>query len=59
MDKIFGNYGLRVDIIDPADLARNLRKTLRSEKYEKILFTAEQLRFSDDQVGELVFQHSS
>lgn len=50
MVKIFSSYGLRVEVIDHDEVARNLGKTLESKKYEKILFVAEQLRFSDAQV---------
>lgn len=46
--------GFRVDMISFEDVSRNLGKQLPSEHYKNILFVAEQLRFSDDQVRQLV-----
>ncbi|KAI6694692.1 hypothetical protein NL676_022402 [Syzygium grande] len=50
MDKLFMSNGFRVDIINYNEVARNLGKQLTSEEYRKILFVAEQLRFSDAQM---------
>ncbi|XP_059438931.1 O-methyltransferase 1, chloroplastic [Corylus avellana] len=50
MDKLFMSNGFRVDMISYEDVARNLGKQLASEQYKNILFVAEQLRFSDDQM---------
>uniref|UniRef100_A0A2P2QT96 Uncharacterized protein n=1 Tax=Rhizophora mucronata TaxID=61149 RepID=A0A2P2QT96_RHIMU len=50
MDKLFMSNGFRVDIISYAEVARSLGKELSPEPYKNILFVAEQLRFSEDQV---------
>lgn len=59
MDKLFMSNGFRVDMISYEDVARNLGKQLASEQYKNILFVAEQLRFSDDQVRQLVSHYNS
>jgi hypothetical protein len=55
MDKLFMSNGFRVDMISYEDVAMNLGKQLAAGHYKNILFAAEQLRFSDDQVRRLVF----
>ncbi|XP_030543262.1 O-methyltransferase 1, chloroplastic isoform X1 [Rhodamnia argentea] len=50
MDKLFMSNGFRVNIISYDEVARNFGKQLTSEEYSKILFVAEQLRFSDAQM---------
>lgn len=50
MDKLFMSNGFRVDMISYEDVARNLGKQLGSGQYKNIMFVAEQLRFSDDQM---------
>lgn len=42
--------GFRVEIIGYNDIARNLDSELVTEEYTNVLFVAEHLRFSDDQV---------
>lgn len=59
MDKLFMSNGFRVDMISYEDVARNLSKQLASGQYKNILFVAEQLRFSDDQVRLLVSHYNS
>lgn len=54
MEKLFMSNGFRVDIIGYDDIARNLGKQLAQGDYKNILFVAEQLQFSDDQVRQLV-----
>ena len=44
------NNGFRVDVLCYEEVARSLGKDLASGGYKNILFSAEQLRFSDDQV---------
>lgn len=50
MDKLFMSNGFRVDMISYEDVAMNLGKQLAAGHYKNILFAAEQLRFSDDQM---------
>ncbi|KAG6647897.1 hypothetical protein CIPAW_07G109800 [Carya illinoinensis] len=50
MEKLFMSNGFRVDIIGYDDIARNLGKQLAQGDYKNILFVAEQLQFSDDQM---------
>lgn len=50
MDKLFMNNGFRVDMIRYEEVAKSLGKELAAGPYKNILFSAEQLRFSDDQV---------
>lgn len=49
-DKLFMRNGFRVDIISFSHLARSFGKELSPGGYDNILFVAEQLRFSDDQM---------
>lgn len=42
--------GFRVNMINHEEVARSLGKVLAPVNYKNILFVAEQLRFSDDQV---------
>lgn len=51
--------GFRVDMISYEDVARNLGKQLGSGQYKNIMFVAEQLRFSDDQVRQLLSHYNS
>ncbi|KAJ7972973.1 S-adenosyl-L-methionine-dependent methyltransferases superfamily protein [Quillaja saponaria] len=50
MDKLFMSNGFRVDLICYKNVAMSLGKELASRRYKNILFVAEQLRFSDDQM---------
>ncbi|KAG7970873.1 hypothetical protein I3843_07G107100 [Carya illinoinensis] len=50
MEKLFMSNGFRVDMIGYDDIARNLGKQLAQGDYKNILFVAEQLQFSDDQM---------
>lgn len=50
MEKLFMSNGFRVDMINYEDVAKNLGKQLDSGHYKNILFVAEQMRFSDDQM---------
>lgn len=50
MNKLFMSNGFKVDMISFEDVARDLHKQLALRHYNKILFAAEQLRLSDDQV---------
>ncbi|KAF5455270.1 hypothetical protein F2P56_024866 [Juglans regia] len=50
MEKLFMSNGFRVDMIGYEDIARNLGKQLAPGDYKNILFVAEQLQFSDDQM---------
>ncbi|KAB2605125.1 hypothetical protein D8674_004842 [Pyrus ussuriensis x Pyrus communis] len=50
LEKLFMNSGFRVDMICFDEVARSLGKELAPGRYKNILFSAEQLRFSDDQM---------
>ncbi|KAM2672614.1 hypothetical protein EV1_008281 [Malus domestica] len=50
LEKLFMNNGFRVDMICFDEVARSLGKELAPGRYKNILFSAEQLRFSDDQM---------
>ncbi|KAI3460797.1 hypothetical protein Pfo_017460 [Paulownia fortunei] len=50
MDKLFMSHGLRVEMIEYDEVARNLRKESAPDDHKNILFVAEQLQFSDDQM---------
>lgn len=50
MNKLFMSNGFKVDMISFEDVARDLHKQLALRHYNNILFAAEQLRLSDDQV---------
>lgn len=49
-EKEFTNNGFRVDVVSYNDIAKSLGKELATTSYKNILFSAEQLRFSDDQM---------
>lgn len=51
MEKLFKSNGFWVDMIIHKGVAKSLGKDLASIDYENILFVAEHLRFSDDQVN--------
>lgn len=50
MDKLFMSNGFKVEMIHYGEVATNLGKELASSECEYILFVAEHLRFSDDQM---------
>ncbi|XP_062022694.1 O-methyltransferase 1, chloroplastic [Rosa rugosa] len=50
MEKLFMNNGFRVDMIHYEEVAKSLGKKLAAGPYKNILFSSEQLRFSDDQM---------
>lgn len=50
MDKLFMSHGLRVEMTEYDDVALNLGRESGPNLSKSILFVAEQLRFSDDQV---------
>lgn len=50
MDKLFVSHGLKVEIVEHDEVARNLGKESSSGDYGNILFAGEQLQFSDDQM---------
>ncbi|XP_010556734.1 PREDICTED: uncharacterized protein LOC104825968 isoform X2 [Tarenaya hassleriana] len=50
MDKLFMSNGFRVDRASYEDIATSLGREMPTGKYENILFVAQQLRFSDDQM---------
>ncbi|KAH6755497.1 hypothetical protein C2S52_023260 [Perilla frutescens var. hirtella] len=50
MDKLFVSHGLKVEVVEHDEVARNLGKDSSSGDYEYTLFAAEQLQFSDDQM---------
>ncbi|XP_015891959.2 O-methyltransferase 1, chloroplastic isoform X2 [Ziziphus jujuba] len=50
MEKLFKSNGFWVDMVIHKGVAKSLGKDLASIKYENILFVAEHLRFSDDQM---------
>lgn len=53
MEKIFMKYGFRVDMIGYEEVARNLGKEPALGDNDSLIFIAEHLRFSDDQVIQL------
>lgn len=50
MEKLFMSNGFRVNMISHEEVARSMGKDLAPTNYKNILFVAEQLRFSDEQV---------
>ncbi|KAB2052665.1 hypothetical protein ES319_A12G138300v1 [Gossypium barbadense] len=50
INNIFMSYGFKVDMISYDEVAKRLSKVVKPGDYEKILFVAEQLRCSDDQM---------
>lgn len=50
MEKVFMSNGFRVNMISHDEVARSFGKSLTPENYNNMLFLAEQLRCSDDQV---------
>ena len=54
MDNLFMSNGFKVDMISNNEVAKSLGKVVKLGDYENILFVAEQMRFSDDQVQSLV-----
>ncbi|KAL5795623.1 hypothetical protein ACOSQ2_000443 [Xanthoceras sorbifolium] len=50
MDKLFMSSGFRVDMVSYNEVASKLNKELAPGSYKNILFVAEQLRYSDDQM---------
>ncbi|KMT06060.1 hypothetical protein BVRB_7g163850 [Beta vulgaris subsp. vulgaris] len=50
MHKLFMRHGFQVHVIDCEDVARSLSKDLSRETSSSMLFVAEHLRFSDDQM---------
>ena len=53
MDKLFMSNGLGVGMVSYKEVASSLGKELAPGYYKNILFLAEQLRFSDDEVQNL------
>ncbi|KZV32348.1 hypothetical protein F511_03631 [Dorcoceras hygrometricum] len=51
MDKLFTGHGLRVKLLDYEQVADDLGRELARDRYINVLFVAEQLRFSDDQMS--------
>lgn len=56
MDKLFMSNGFGVSMINYKEAASSLGKELAPGYYRNILFVAEQMRFSDDQVQQLIIQ---
>lgn len=54
MNNLFMSNGFKVDMISYNEVAKSLGKVVKPGDYENILFVAEQLRYSDDQVPPLV-----
>ncbi|KAK3194120.1 hypothetical protein Dsin_025430 [Dipteronia sinensis] len=50
MDKLFMSNGFRVDMVSYNEVSSKLGKELAPGSYKNILFVAEQLRYSDDQM---------
>ncbi|KAF4366667.1 hypothetical protein G4B88_010742 [Cannabis sativa] len=50
MEKLFLSNGFRVEMIKHEDVARSFGKLVAPGNYKTVLFVAEQLRFSDDQM---------
>lgn len=50
MNKLFMSNGFRVDMIGYDEVAKSLGKQVSPGEYKNILFVAEQLQFSDDQM---------
>ncbi|XVE73340.1 hypothetical protein DITRI_Ditri11bG0109800 [Diplodiscus trichospermus] len=50
MDNLFMSNGLKVDMISYNEAAKRLGKVVKPGDYKNLLFVAEQLRFSDDQM---------
>lgn len=50
MNKLFMSNGFRVNMISYDEVASSLGVKLAAGDYKNILFVAEQLQFSDDQV---------
>ncbi|KAG6426850.1 hypothetical protein SASPL_111085 [Salvia splendens] len=50
MDKLFVSHGLKAEIVEHDEVARDLGKESSFGDCETILFAAEQLQFSDDQM---------
>lgn len=50
MDKLFMSHGFNVDIIAYGEVAGNLGAESSADDYNNILFVAEHLRYSDDQM---------
>ncbi|KAI4369596.1 hypothetical protein MLD38_018021 [Melastoma candidum] len=48
--KLFTSNGFRAEVKSYNDIATDLDKELMPQEYQKLLFIAEQLRFSDDQM---------
>ncbi|XP_073157101.1 O-methyltransferase 1, chloroplastic-like [Henckelia pumila] len=51
MDKLFTGHGLRVELLDYEEVAHSLGKESTGDRYTNVLFVAEQLQFSDDQMS--------
>ncbi|XVF32786.1 hypothetical protein REPUB_Repub17cG0112600 [Reevesia pubescens] len=50
MDNLFMSNGFKVDMISYNEVAKSLGQVVKLGDYQNILFVAEQLRFSDDQM---------
>ncbi|KAJ4968133.1 hypothetical protein NE237_014834 [Protea cynaroides] len=50
MDKLFMSHGFKVEVINFEDVTRSMGRDPPSGGYKNILFVAEQLRLSDDQM---------
>ncbi|KAF4384869.1 hypothetical protein G4B88_000265 [Cannabis sativa] len=50
MEKLFLSNGFRVEMIKHEDVAKSFGKLVAPGNYKTVLFVAEQLRFSDDQM---------
>lgn len=55
MEKLFMSHGFNVDIIAFDEIAENLGAESTADDYNNILFVAEHLRYSDDQVRSFLY----
>ena len=55
MDKLFMSNGFRVEMVNYKGVTESSEEELASAHYNNILFVAEQLRLSDDQVRHFLF----
>ena len=58
MDKLFMSNGFRVELISDEGIAQNEGEEFTPRHSTNMLFVAEQLRFSDDQVRHRMYSFS-
>lgn len=56
-EKVFMSHGFRVNTVSLEDVSQTFGRSFAPESYGNVVFVAEQLRFSDDQVNFILIEN--